>query len=746
MDLKTAADLFMRHRTVIALAVLAMSALAGYGIGKVGFDDNVRAVFRTDDEDYRLMEEVFDQFGADENDCYLIVESDELFSNESIAALRALVDEIGRFEGVEFVFSVVDPRIRATQGRLTEKRKPLIPTGQLSNQQLKQIRKKVLAHPLTAGHLVDAEGNSTLVQVRLKSETKTVTELGPHVKTLRSVAARFSEQTPLSVQVTGVPAIRVDAFRFVREESRRFTILCALAALAMAILILRRWQMVVAVTSAALIGAFWTVGTLGLVGEDIHALTVVLPMLVMIVAFTDSVHLVVDVRHSRSLGLSPAKASREALRHLTAACALTSFTTAIGFASLAVTRAELVKRFGLACAMGAVMTFIAVITIVPLFCSMRLGEGMLPASTGRRLEAFSARIGERLIDQVLRFRWPITIVGVVAAIGMAFAAFQLEPDHEIKEGLPTNADSLIALKKVDRKFGGILPSFVVVDWPEGVSFDSIEFRNALSDVHIVCLESPAVNHPFSVINFIEAYPIRTLENLPTDVRENLMQPKIRRAVVICRSVQRGAAVQSRLFPKLAAELKALEKKHPGFRFRLTGSTVVVSRNLGQMIVDLASSLGLASVVIFLTLTIVFRSIRIGLICLIPNALPLLFTAAILVWTGEPLRFAGVIVFCVCLGIAVDDTIHVINRFQRELRATGDVEEALRRSLQAVGSALLITTCVLVVGFSLTLTSEIPSNRLFGALSCIAIASALVGDLVVLPAMLACFVKRPKDVV
>ena len=733
----------MRHRLVIALGVVAMTALAGYGIGKVGFDDNVRAVFRTDDEDYRLMEEVFDQFGADENDCYLIVESDNLFSNESIADLRKLTDDIAQLEGVESVFSIVERQMLSIHRRVA-----LVPEKKdgLSPDELQRTRDEVLAHPLTRELLIDAKGNTTLVQVRLKSDTQTVTELGPPVKAVREVAARYSSDSSLNVKVTGVPAIRVDAFRFVREESQRFTILCALAAFGMAVVILRRWQMVIAVCVAALIGAFWTVGTLGLVGEDIHALTVVLPMLVMIVAFTDSVHLVVDVRHSRARGLSPAKASRDALRHLTAACALTSFTTAVGFASLAVTKAELVRRFGLACAMGAVMTFIAVIAIVPLVCSTRLGEGMLPAKTGRGLERVSARIGDWLIDKVLRFRWAISIFGVVAAIGMTFAAFQLEPDHEIEEGLPRNAESIVALHQVDDDFGGILPSFVVVDWPENVQPRSPEFRAALSDVHSVCIDSPAVNAPFSVLNFMEAYPIPDPETLPATVQKNLLQPKIRRAVVICRSVQRGAADQSRVFPELASQLAALEEKHPGFRFRLTGSTVVVSRNLGQMIVDLASSLGLASVVIFLTLTIVFRSVRIGLICLIPNALPLLFTAAILVWTGEPLRFAGVIVFCVCLGIAVDDTIHVINRFQRELRETGDVDEALRRSLQAVGSALLITTCVLVVGFSLTLTSEIPSNRLFGALSCIAIASALLGDLVVLPAMLACFVKRPKDVV
>ncbi len=101
-------------------------------------------------------------------------------------------------------------------------------------------------------------------------------------------------------------------------------------------------------------------------------------------------------------------------------------------------------------------------------------------------------------------------------------------------------------------------------------------------------------------------------------------------------------------------------------------------------------------------------------------------------------------FSVCLGIAVDDTIHLVSRFQRELRACGDVDEAWRRSVMTVGSALVTTTAVLLVGLAIPLTSEVPGNRMFAWLSCTAIGSALLGDLILLPAMLACFVRNKKD--
>eukprot|EP00913_Durusdinium_trenchii_P028335 g26563.t1 len=745
--LLAAEDKHPHQRFVIAGIAAAFTFLSGYGVTRVGFDDNPRAIFRTDDEDYRVMEEVFTQFGSDENDCYLIVGCDDLFSHETLSQFRRFVDELGRIDGVESVNSLIDERLvtfKPTALGFAIPQPLLPPKGaNATAAEYDQARRDALKHPLIRGNLLSDDAKYTMVRVRLAGDALSISQIKPIQQELLSLARKYSQDGPFEIHLTGVPAIRAEAFTLVQDESKRFTVLCSIAALLMAIVILRSWQMVVVVCTASLIGVLWTVGTLGLVSEDIHALTVVLPMLVMVVGFTDSLHLAVDIRRSRAEGLAPPVAARDALRHLTAACGLTSFTTAVGFASLGVTRTEIVRRFGLACGMGAVMTFVAVIVLVPLLTSTHMGHGMLPPKRGRNLDKKVAVAGLALINLVLRFRWVITAAGVVLAIGMALTASRLTPEHEIRENLPDNSESARALQLADQHFGGILPSFVLVEWPEGVTLTSPELHNALADVHQVCEQGEVTNHPFSILTLAEAVPNGNIALLPKESVERLAKTETRRAVVVCRSPELGASQHSRAFAELAERLKELEDRHDGFRFRLTGSGVVISRNLGQMIVDLASSLGLASVVIFITLSIAFRSLRIGLICIVPNALPLLLTASLLVWWGEPLRFSGVIVFCVCLGVAVDDTIHVVNRYRRELQIVGDVDEALRRSVQAVGSALLITTMVLIVGFSITLTSAIPSNRMFGALSCCAIGSALIGDLVVLPAMLSCFAKRTK---
>lgn len=732
-------DTLIRHRSIVAIGVVIFTVIAFDGVRSLDFDDNPRAIFRSEDEDFRLMEEVFDQFGTDENNFILIVQSDDLFNRNSLLDLKHLSKEVGQLERIESVISLTDERLLVWDPLP----RALIPdvNSVTEKEPYRRAKRDAIKHPLIAGQLVSEDGNHALLMARMSGDALTISEILPVHEQLIKIANRFSQHSSLEVHVTGLPSIRVDSIELVQQEAKRFTVVCALAALAMAIVIFRCWQMVIVVCIASMTGTLWTVGTLGLVGEEMTVLTVVLPMLVMVIAFTDSVHLIVDVRHSRAKGFTPQLAARDALKHLTVACGLTSFTTAIGFASLGVSQTEIIRRFGLACGMGAVLTFLSVITIVPLLSSTRLGNGMLPSRRGQKFDLLVGDLGSKCVEFVLRQRWIITSSAVLLTLFMGITVTFLKPDHRIVENLSDHSDSTRTLNLVDRQFGGILPSFVVVDWPENVSNSSPELRVALEDVHKLCVESPATNYPFSILNFMQVVPGDNPILLLGELQHRLVRLDLRRTVVICRSRDLGTAFYSQAYADLENRLHQLEEKHKGFRFRLTGTSVVASHNLGQMISDLARSLGLASIAIFVTLTIVFRSIRIGLICLIPNALPLLLTASLLVWTGEYLRFSGVIVLCVCLGIAVDDTIHVINRFQREMREVNDVQEALRRTMKRVGSALLITTMILIVGFSITLTSEIPGNRMFGLLSCIAIAAAFVGDLVVLPAMLACFSKR-----
>jgi len=181
-----------------------------------------------------------------------------------------------------------------------------------------------------------------------------------------------------------------------------------------------------------------------------------------------------------------------------------------------------------------------------------------------------------------------------------------------------------------------------------------------------------------------------------------------------------------------AELQAVR---PGWRFDLSGMSVVSARNIRQLVRDLGSSLLVEVTVIGCILALAFRSPLAGIVSLVPNIFPLAVIAAILVAAGRGLDPASVIVFNVCLGLAVDDTVHILSSLSRQRRAGVDIATAVRRAVAETGNAVVVGGVVLAVGFAAVTASSVPVLAGFGLLACAAVAAATFAELVFLPALL-----------
>jgi len=469
-----------------------------------------------------------------------------------------------------------------------------------------------------------------------------------------------------------------------------------------------------------------------------------MPVLLTMIGFTDGVHLMLDLRRARAGGLPPVEAARHSFEHLGIPCFLTSLTTAIGFSSLGVADSPLIRSFGLSCALGVVLTFAAVVTFIPLAGSTWIGRkihlGHEHDIVHKNLDLFHG-----IIDFVLRHARAVTVTAIVVTALLSLTALTLRPDNRLASDFPPKSESYQTLAHCDQALGGIRHVQILVDWPATVDVTGV--LAALATAQSVLSESRLVRHPFSLRNLLEALPgtgdhlagrMKWLKLMPEALVARLYRPDLRHAVIDARVQDLGIARYEPVYARIDSGLDGLQHQFPGFRFKLTGDPVSGAREASRIIHDLAKSLGAAAAIILVVVGVVYRSLRIGLISVIPNLFPLAVTATILVLWGRPLEITSVCAFTICLGIAVDDTIHFLSRFRRELRVDGDLEAAVRRSFIGVGTALVMTTLILVAGFSTILTSRLPNFRLFGAMCCSTIGAALIGDLIILPAMICVF--------
>ena len=151
--------------------------------------------------------------------------------------------------------------------------------------------------------------------------------------------------------------------------------------------------------------------------------------------------------------------------------------------------------------------------------------------------------------------------------------------------------------------------------------------------------------------------------------------------------------------------------------------------------DLGSSLVLEVFVIGAILALTFRSLLAGVVSMIPNIFPVAVIGSLVVWSGRTLDPATVIVFNVCLGLAVDDTVHVLSAVARQRRKGVPMAGAIRRAVAETGNAIVVGGLVLAVGFAAVTVSSVPSLASFGLLACAAVAAATVAELILLPALL-----------
>lgn len=725
---------FLLRRKRWFLAILAITTvLAIAGLTQVRFDGEPREIFKQGDEEFALLEEYFEQFGPDDNGIILVLDG-QIFSSAFAQALRGFTTDAQKLPDVLSVLSLLD-----VPGPNKE---PLLPSPDSDPEIFEQARAFAQVHPFASGHLVSSNGETTLVTIELVEDgPQTMTRVTPIYEHLLQLRQKWFGELPCTANFTGSIPVRVETLASLPKEFFVTSSLGALLAMLVALVLFRSPSVTMVVAAGPAIAVLWTLGLMGWIGLKIDGISIPLPAIVFVVAFANAVHIMIEIR--RAEDCSRSEAARRAISLLGTACVLTALTTTIGFASLALAETGSVQRFGLATAAGSILGLISNITLVPLLASMiRLPPGRAARQPGAENGSKeSLTLIARLVTSLSR---PLSVLTLIVTGTLIWTATQLKSDIVWTETLPHDSEINRASELADEAFGGIMEVPIIVTWDPSLSFSHPRTLELVSRIQTL-LEADATFGPsLSILDFmpesLRALPPGAREQIfmqamPATLSARMLKPDLRRTVINVRLPNTGAAATRPAVKNLQEDLQNLEQLYPGFSLHVTGSAVIAAENMSNVIRDLVRSLSFASITVFLVLTVALRSLTLGLLSIIPNAFPLLFNTGLLYCLDKPLQISSVLTFSICLGIAVDDTIHFLIRFIRERREGADVRLAIDRSFRTVGVALLITTAVISSAFLAATFSSMPGISFFGGLACSAMVAALLGDLVFLPALL-----------
>ena len=554
----------------------------------------------------------------------------------------------------------------------------------------------------------------------------------------------------------GLPYLRSAIVENIRSDQLTLvplTLLVCIVFLALAL----RWSWGVALPIAAVaITAVMTVGGMAAVGEPFNVLNNIIPTLLIIIGISDSVHLIGRYREELHRGDEKVASVRTTVRYMAMACLLTSVTTAVGLASLVVSKTVMLRHFGVTSAIGVMIAYVVTITFLPAVITW-VKAPSAKAEDGRGwLETGIVR----MTSAVLKRSWGVLALTAVFLGVCIYGATLLEVDHALLDQFDEEDPVYTTTRLLEEKLDGVRPLEVfleadedgrfldpavlaVVDRTAAWATEREEILGAMSyapilrqTLYLLSLDASARTAPFvnreqvdALVSLLrvrdeEADPLKAW--LSPDGRQMRFQIKVRDV---------GAQATMRFIEDLEGELDR-ELSGAGVRFAFTGEAYTGSVGMDAVVGDLLGSLLTAIAIIFVLLSLLFRSLRLGLLSIPPNVIPLVATMAYMVLRDIPLNAATVIIFSISLGLAVDGSIHVLARFREETRQRGShTHSALLRAARGTGRAIVISSVTLMFGFAVLLMSNFVPVRRFGELIAVTVASCLLATLVVQPALL-----------
>lgn len=803
------AESLIRARWLVVIALFAVTAALGALIPRLEADFTPSDLFAAFGDSREVASDFRETFGNTDNVVLVLVEAPDVTTPENLGYLYEITEAVTAIEGVrsaQSITSLPEPpkQLRERQGEGTleavddelsftdalfdlyevlsgvgllegggdkekdavdapsadrsaaERLKPLIAGLPISEERAALVREVAKMSPMIDGRLLASDHSVAVVVAFLDNDLTQNKELGEVVS--RFEATLVSLEAPndeLRASLGGLPYVRTTVVRNMSADQAVLLPAALLVSLLILFLAFRWLPALFLPTLAVGMSAVVLVGGMSLVKEPMNILNNIIPTLVVLIGISSTIHILNRYRDNIASGRLKTWAASEALGTMLMACFLTSFTTAVGFASLAVSKTDILKRFGLTAAAGVMIAYVMVIFFVPT--ALTFFKEPKVRTLSETQGGFEDQL-ETMTRWVLRHRVAVILSAVASIVVTLVLGLNTRVDSAVLDQVDPRDEVYRTTRLIEQKLGGIRPLEVFVRSDEPWRALQPEVIQALMDVTDYAREQPGVLTTLGYTDLLRETQVMISGDLsaredaltdPDQLRGmvNLMQNHARNPLEAwLRNEGRSARVQimvedmgametNKLLDRMEAQIAERFEAVPGVEVRLTGDAYIGSRGLDAVISDLIRSLATAVFIIFILLAVLFRSLRMGLISIPPALMPLAFTLCWMWVRGIPLNTATAIIFSIAIGMTVDGCIHFMTRFREEYSHDVALDDAIVLAARGSGKAIIFTCVALIVGFGVMLISQFVPIRRFGELVAFTIFVMMVATILVLPALL-----------
>ena len=762
------------HRLVVFAITFALLCAAGYFAAQVRTDNSFDAYFDATDPSYQAYQLYQQDFYSDEV-TYILYRVPGNDNGPFDLQVMATIAELTRVLEAEVPFvrevtSLTNVEFMQAQGDFLE----ITELGQEmpeTQAALLEHRDAMLKKPLYIGSLVtgDASHGAIILEMSATSSDSMdairldpdggdgLDNLYPQASNNRvvEILAR-PEYAGIEFWWSGDTPMNAAYNETITDESALLAVLSFGLVAVIAMFCFRgQWLGLVGPLAVVIVALVLTVGFMGLAGYKLGALFLIAPTLLTAIGVAQSVHLVSEFNRLRQQGAQRAEAIQKTLENVAVPCLLAAVTTAIGFLVMAGSHLRALAELAVYLSAGVMLSFVASVSV--MICIMSLGRNTPPPA--RHPAGREAGVMHRLLAALVRFnlkrRYGILAVSAVLLIVALAGTSKLQVSFNYLEDFKAHTQYRQHTSYVQDVMGGMLNVVFIyqTDEPEAIKKRTILAH--LEALQARAEQSPLVSKTYSVVDILKdinqsfhgddpayhrlpdsdeliAQYLLLYELSGGGELEDYVSGDYQRTTLELRVDMVDSALVSQLIAELSDYL--LANPAPQAQVQITGIGVLWLKMSEYIAQSQIQGYGLAFTFIAIVLCLAFRSVKVGLVAMIPNLFPIVLILGALGGLGIHLDYFRLLLATVAIGIAVDDTVHMTSRIRKEFIRCGNYEESIRIGLMNVGRPVIITSIILSLSFLVYLASDMEILASFGILLSLTIVMALLADLFLLPAL------------
>ncbi|MGD8343375.1 MAG: MMPL family transporter [Desulfobacterales bacterium] len=724
----------LRRPLVVISVILAITIFFAWQIQHLSFKTSIYDLQIEDLPETVRYQDFKKLFGSDEI-IRVVVKAENVFDSVTFRKIDQLAENAAKIEGVRRVISLPDIK------------KSMDVAGTWS---LEKFYAVVSGADLFQRNLFSNDGKTTALTLVLDNEASP----DEVIQRIRKLIADTSKD--LSLYQIGMPLVSEALAKFTEKDFSRLPPITFLLIAVILFCLFQKLRFILIPLTCVGFALVWTFGLMALLRIPLSVLTMIVPVFLIAVGTAYCLHIVSEYIACQKRANSPVGVTAMTFSRIAFPTFLAILTTIIGLGSLLVNRIAMIQEFALFSCFGMFSLLTIVLTFLPAALSL------LPISTRKQNEEIGTpslfqRYIAKVIDLNLKHqKMTLPLIGILVAIcliGTFRIRVETNPIGYFKENTAVKQN----FNDIYRHLSGSFPINVAIENPEADYFEDPAHLADIERLQAYLEKLPGVDKTVSFADYLklvhyalnkfeqqyyvlpqEGFEVRMAINnfatmLGQDMLTRFMSSDFSKTNILLLTHLSSSKDFLQIREKILAQTKNNFPKDLTWEVTGLGMTIAVSSHLltdGQI-----KSLSITMVLVFGIMFALFLSFKVGLIAVVPNIFPIIVNFGIMGWFGIELSMVTSLIASVAIGLAVDDTIHYLVRYNQEFKKDLDEKRAIKDTLTHVGKPITFTTITICVGFSVLLFSGFKPTAIFGVMMVITSLSALVGDLILLPSLI-----------